>query len=54
VEALHHIREVTHGENHSQIRTGNGTIAALRNAKALRHNARDACRPLTILGIIPP
>jgi predicted transposase YbfD/YdcC len=70
IEALHHIRDVTFGEDHCQVRTANAprTMAALRNlaigilrrhgwtniAKALRHNARDAHRPLTILGIIPP
>src|SRR5688500_11394510 len=70
IEALHHIRDVTFGEDGSQVRTGNAprTMAALRNlaigilrhhgwaniAKALRHNARDAYRPLSILGIIPP
>jgi predicted transposase YbfD/YdcC len=70
IEALHHIRDVTYGEDNSQVRTGNAprTMAALRNlaigilrlhgwtniAKAVRHNARNAYRPATILGIIPP
>jgi hypothetical protein len=70
VEALHHIRDVTYGEDSSHIRTGNAprTMAALRNlaigilrhhgwnniAKALRHNARDAYRPLSILGMSHP
>ena len=33
IEALHHIRDVTYGEDASQIRTGNGpqAMAALRN-----------------------
>lgn len=68
IEALHHIRDVTYGEDASQIRTGNGprVMASLRNlaigilrvrgttniAKALRYNARSPSRPLTILGII--
>ena len=67
IEALHHIRDVTYGEDNSQIRTGNAprVMASLRNlaiailrirgwtniAKALRSNARDAWRPLTILNI---
>jgi hypothetical protein len=58
------------GEGKAKIRTGNAprAMAALRNlaidilrhrgctniAKALRHNARDAYRPLSILGVIPP
>jgi predicted transposase YbfD/YdcC len=68
IEALHHIRDVTYAEDASQVRTGNAprAMASLRNlaigilrragrsniAKALRHNARDALRPLSLLGII--
>jgi predicted transposase YbfD/YdcC len=67
IEALHHIRDVTYTEDASQIRTGNAprAMASLRNlaigilrhagrtniAQALRHNARDAWRPLALLGI---
>jgi hypothetical protein len=67
IEALHHIRDVTYTEDGSQVRTGNAprAMASLRNlaigilrharqsniAKALRHNARDHARPLTLLGI---
>jgi predicted transposase YbfD/YdcC len=67
IEALHHIRDTTFAEDASQVRTGTGprTMASLRNlaigilrhqyctniAKALRHNARDAWRPLVTLGI---
>jgi predicted transposase YbfD/YdcC len=67
IEALHHIRDVTYAEDASQIRTGAAprAMASLRNlaigilrrtgwtniAKALRHNARDAPRPLALLGI---
>ena len=70
IEALHHIRDTTFAEDASQTRTGNAprAMASLRNlvigvlryrgatniAQALRHNARDAHRPLTILGISPP
>ncbi len=70
IEALHHIRDVTHGEDTSQIRTGNGpqAMAALRNlaiailkpaghasiAAACRYHARDATRVLATLGLIPP
>ena len=70
IEALHHIRDTTFAEDASQARTGNAprAMASLRNlvigvlryrgatniAQALRHNARDAHRPLTILGISPP
>jgi hypothetical protein len=37
MEALHHIRDVTYGEDASQVRTGNGpqVMAALRNLLAL-------------------
>jgi predicted transposase YbfD/YdcC len=67
IEALHHVRDVTYTEDASRIRTGNAphAMASLRNlaigilraaghiniAKALRHNARDALRPLKLLGI---
>ena len=66
---LHHVRDVTFGEDDSQVRTGNAprvmaglrnlAISTLRNvgatniAKALRHNARDAQRPLELLGLTP-
>jgi len=69
IEALHHIRDVTYGEDASQIRTGNGpqVMTALRNltigimktaghhniAAASRHYARDATRTLATLGISP-
>ena len=69
IEALHHIRDVTHGEDSSQVRTGSGPqiMAALRNlaiaihkltgarniAAACRHHGRDATRTLTIIGLIP-
>ncbi len=64
---LHHVRDVTYREDASQIRSGTGprimatlrnlAISTLRlagrneNAKALRHNNRDANRPLAMLGI---
>ena len=70
IEALHHIRDVTYGEDASQIRTGHGpqVIAALRNlgiailkpaghpsaAAACRYHARDATRVLATLGLSPP
>jgi hypothetical protein len=69
IEALHHIRDVTYREDHSQVRTGNGpqVMATIRNlaiatmklagaagiAAATRHNARNATRPLATLGLIP-
>jgi predicted transposase YbfD/YdcC len=69
IEALHHIRDVTYGEDASQVRTGNGpqAMATLRNltigimkmaghhniAAASRHHARDATRALATLGISP-
>jgi predicted transposase YbfD/YdcC len=69
IEALHHIRDVTYGEDASQIRTGNGpqVMATLRNlgiailkpggypsiAAACRYHARDANRVLATLGISP-
>lgn len=65
IEVLHHIRDVTFGEDASQIRAGNAprVMATLRNlaigilraagrtniAKALRHNARNPERPLKLL-----
>jgi predicted transposase YbfD/YdcC len=70
IEALHHIRDVTFAEDASQVRTGNAprAMASLRNlaigilrahgdhniAAALRYNARDATRPLALLGITSP
>jgi predicted transposase YbfD/YdcC len=69
IEALHHIRDTTYGEDASQVRTGNGpqVMAALRNltiaimkmaghhniAAATRYHARDATRTLATLGISP-
>jgi predicted transposase YbfD/YdcC len=69
IEALHHIRDVTYGEDASQIRTGHGpqVMATLRNlgiailkpggypsiAAACRYHARDATRVLATLGISP-
>jgi predicted transposase YbfD/YdcC len=69
IEALHHIRDVTFGEDACQIRTGNGphTMATLRNlatailkptghpsiAAARRYHARDATRVLATLGLSP-
>jgi predicted transposase YbfD/YdcC len=66
--ALHWVRDVTFGEDLSQVRTGAApqVMATLRNlvislhrlagatniAKALRHHARDALRPLQLLKII--
>ena len=67
IEALHHIRDVTYGEDASQTRTGNGpqVMATLRNlaigilkpggypsiAAACRYHARDATRTLATLGL---
>jgi predicted transposase YbfD/YdcC len=67
IEALHHIRDTTFAEDASQTRTGTAprAMASLRNlaigmlhargdrniAVALRRNARDATRPLALLGI---
>lgn len=64
---LHWVRDVTYGEDHSQLRTHNAprVMASLRNlatsilrqtghtniAAALRTTARDFTRPLTLLGI---
>jgi predicted transposase YbfD/YdcC len=69
IEALHHIRDTTYGEDASQTRAGNGpqVMAALRNlsigifkmaghisiAAACRHHARDATRTLATLGLSP-
>jgi predicted transposase YbfD/YdcC len=69
IEALHHIRDVTYGEDHSQARTGNGpqVMASLRNlaigilklagtgniAAACRYHCRDAARTLATLGLTP-
>jgi predicted transposase YbfD/YdcC len=70
IEVLHHIRDVSYGEDASQIRTGSGpqAMAALRNLgigilktaghpsipAACRHYARDATRTLATLGLSPP
>ncbi|MFD9286607.1 hypothetical protein ACFWD7_57760, partial [Streptomyces mirabilis] len=67
VEALHHIRDTTFAEDASQLRTGNAprAMASWRNlaigalqlagassiAAGLRRNARDARRPLALLGL---
>jgi predicted transposase YbfD/YdcC len=64
---LHYIRDVTFGEDASQVRAGNGphVMACLRNliigtlrqtrsasvAAMLRHHSRDPTRPLATLGI---
>lgn len=64
---LHYVRDVTYGEDASQIRTANAprVMASFRNlalgalrlagttniAAALRHTARDFTRPLRLLGI---
>jgi predicted transposase YbfD/YdcC len=69
IEALHHIRDVTYGEDASQTRTGNGpqVMATLRNlaigtlklaghpgiAAACRYHGRDATRTLATLGLSP-
>jgi predicted transposase YbfD/YdcC len=63
--SLHWVRDVTLGEDLSQVRTGNGprVMASLRNlaismlrldgatniAQALRHHARDPLRPVKLL-----
>jgi predicted transposase YbfD/YdcC len=70
IEALHHIRDTTYAEDASQVRTGTAprVMASLRNlaigilrlhgtrniAAALRRNARDATRPLILLGVTSP
>jgi hypothetical protein len=67
IEALHHIRDVTYGEDASQARTGSGprAMATLRNpaagamktaghpniAAATRNHARDATRTIATLGL---
>ncbi len=67
IESLHYIRDVTFGEDASQVRTGSApqALAAVRNlvisllrlagatnvAKALRHNSRKPHRSLQLLGI---
>ncbi|MFE2425059.1 hypothetical protein [Streptomyces hokutonensis] len=67
IEALHHVRDTTFAEDASQLRTGNAprAMATWRNlatgalrpagatniAAALRHNARNADRPLAPLGL---
>jgi predicted transposase YbfD/YdcC len=67
IEALHHIRDTTFAEDASQVRTGTAprAMVSLRNlaigilhahghrniAAALRRNARDATRPMALLGI---
>lgn len=69
IEVLHHLRDVSYGEDASQIRTGSGpqAMATLRNlairilktaghssiAAACRHHARDATRTLETLGLDP-
>jgi hypothetical protein len=69
MEALHHLRDVSYGEDASQIRAGGGpqAMATLRNlaigilktaghtsiAAACRHHARDAARTLETLGLRP-
>ncbi|MFJ3439195.1 transposase [Streptomyces cyaneofuscatus] len=66
IEALHHVRDTTFAEDASQLRTGNAprAMATWRNlavgalrlrgvkniAVGLRRNARDARRPLALLG----
>ena len=70
IEAIHHIRDVTYGEDASQVRTGNGpqVMATLRNlaiaifklagttniAAACRSHAWDATRVLAALGLSAP
>jgi Transposase DDE domain len=69
IEALHHTRDVTYGQDHSQARTGNGpqVMASLRNlaigilkltgtgniAAACRRHGSDATRTLATLGLTP-
>ena len=69
IEALHHVRDVSFGEDSSQVRTGNGprVMATFRDlvigirkltghdniATAQRHHSRDAARALITLGISP-
>jgi len=70
IEALHHIRDTTYAEDASQVRAGTAprVMASLRNlaigilrlhgarniAAAVRRNARDATRPLALLGVTSP
>lgn len=65
---IHHVRDTTYAEDVSRVRTGTAprAMASLRNlaigalrladqthiAAGLRHNTRDANRPLTTLGIM--
>jgi hypothetical protein len=67
---LHWVRDVTFGEDHSQIRTGHGprAMVSLRNlaigrlrlaghantARALRWIGRDPTRALALLGVSAP
>ncbi|WP_081982284.1 DDE transposase family protein [Streptacidiphilus albus] len=67
IEALHHVRDTTFAEDASQLWTGNAprAMATWRNlaigamrlggvknmAAGLRRNTRNACRPLTFLGL---
>jgi predicted transposase YbfD/YdcC len=67
IEVLHHVRDTTFAEDASQLRTGNAprVLATWRNlaigalrlagttnmAAGLRRNARDANRPLALLGL---
>lgn len=67
IEAQHHVRDTTSAEDASQLRTGNAprAMATCRNlaigtlkpagvtntAAALRSSARDATRPLVLLGL---
>jgi predicted transposase YbfD/YdcC len=67
IEALHHIRDVTYGEDASRVRSRNGpqVMATLRNlaitlfrqaghrniAAACRHHARNPARAMTTLGL---
>jgi predicted transposase YbfD/YdcC len=69
IEVLHHLRDVSFGEDASQVRTGNGprAMATFRNlvigilkltghdniAAAQRHHHRDAHRTLTTLSLKP-
>ena len=69
IEVLHHMRDVSYGEDASQTRTGNGpqAMATLRNlaieimklagytsiAATCRHHSRDATRTLATLGLSP-
>ena len=66
---LHHVRDVTFTEDHSQVRTGTGprVMASLRNlvlalhrlagdtniAQATRRTARDPRRALELVGLTP-